>query len=340
MTPKPSSEPLSCWVVSDGRAGMENQALGLAEAIGRRTALRIEAKRLAVGAPWRALPRALWSDPFARLSSDSARLDAPFPDLWIACGRLSVPFSIAVRKRSPRTFVVQTQAPRAPLVSFDLVVPPEHDGLHGPNVFPILGSPNRLTPSRLKDDARRLAPALAHLPAPRVAVLVGGPNRAYRFSAHARQRFADALRALADGGAGLMVTASRRTEDETRAAILAALKEAPHFFWRGEAVAGLDNPYFGMLGLADHVIVTADSVNMAAEAAMTGKPVHVFPLDRAPLARRANKFERFHRALAERGVARPFSGVLESWRYEPLDETSRAADETIRRLRAVGALKE
>jgi hypothetical protein len=30
------AEPLSVWAVSDGRAGIENQALGLAEAIARR----------------------------------------------------------------------------------------------------------------------------------------------------------------------------------------------------------------------------------------------------------------------------------------------------------------
>src|SRR3546814_3642619 len=34
------------------------------------------------------------------------------------------------------------------------------------------------------------------------------------------------------------------------------------------------NPNFGILGLADHVIVTGDSVNMVSEAASTGKPVH------------------------------------------------------------------
>lgn len=340
MTPKPSSEPLSCWVVSDGRAGIENQALGLAESIARRTPLRIEIKRIAVGAPWRAIPRRLWGNPFARLSPEAARLDAPFPDLWIACGRLSVPFSIAVKKRNPRTFVVQTQAPRASLALFDLIVPPEHDGIEGPNVFPILGAPSRLAQSVIEEHARRLEPAFAHLPKPRVAVLVGGPNRAYRFSARTRQCFADRLRALARVGAGLMVTTSRRTEDETRVAIIAALKDVPHFFWKGEMISGLDNPYFGMLGMADHVIVTADSVNMATEAAMTGKPVHVFALDRAPLVWRANKFERFHRALAERGASRPFSSVLETWRYEPIDETSRAAEETIRRLRVAGILKE
>jgi mitochondrial fission protein ELM1 len=40
-----------------------------------------------------------------------------------------------------KTFVVQTQDPRAPLDRFDLVIPPQHDGLTGPNVFPILAPP-------------------------------------------------------------------------------------------------------------------------------------------------------------------------------------------------------
>ena len=39
-SPKGPSERL-CWVVSDGRRGIENQALGLAEAIADRTPMRI-----------------------------------------------------------------------------------------------------------------------------------------------------------------------------------------------------------------------------------------------------------------------------------------------------------
>ena len=37
-----------------------------------------------------------------------------------------------------------------------------------------------------------------------------------------------------------------------------------------------DNPFFAFLGLADHVIVTADSVSMMAEACATGRPVYLF----------------------------------------------------------------
>jgi mitochondrial fission protein ELM1 len=37
------------------------------------------------------------------------------------------------------------------------------------------------------------------------------------------------------------------------------------------------------------------------------------------------KFKRLHKALQDHGAARPFDGTLESWTYEPLRETARAA---------------
>ena len=40
-----------------------------------------------------------------------------------------------------------------------------------------------------------------------------------------------------------------------------------------------DNPYFGILALADRLIVTAESISMISEALATGRPVHVLPLE-------------------------------------------------------------
>jgi mitochondrial fission protein ELM1 len=80
------------------------------------------------------------------------------------------------------------------------------------------------------------------------------------------------------------------------------------------------NPYFAMLGAADHIFVTEDSVNMATEAAATAKPIHILAVDGSP-----GKLERFHQSLARRGCARPFNGRLETWSYPPLLETDRAA---------------
>ena len=46
---------VSCWVVSDGRAGIEAQCLGLAEAMGLAPVI----KRVRLRAPWRQLSPAL-----------------------------------------------------------------------------------------------------------------------------------------------------------------------------------------------------------------------------------------------------------------------------------------
>jgi hypothetical protein len=52
--------------------------------------------------------------------------------------------------------------------------------------------------------------------------------------------------------------------------------------------------------VADDVLVTQDSANMAAEAASTGKPVHILPM--VPL-KPADKFARLHADLRLRGAA-------------------------------------
>jgi mitochondrial fission protein ELM1 len=48
----------------------------------------------------------------------------------------------------------------------------------------------------------------------------------------------------------------------------------------------------------------------------------------------ARKFARFHADLEARGIARRFSGGLETWTYAPLHETDSAARELLRRYGA------
>ncbi|MFN4764779.1 ELM1/GtrOC1 family putative glycosyltransferase, partial [Gillisia sp. Q332] len=68
---------LSCWVVTDGKAGMEIQCKGLAETLG----FMPEIKRISVTKPWRWLPAALIRDPLATLGPKGDRLAPPWPDL-------------------------------------------------------------------------------------------------------------------------------------------------------------------------------------------------------------------------------------------------------------------
>ena len=259
----------------------------------------------------------------------SAPLAAPWPDLWIATGRATLPLSTRIKRWSGgKTFVVQTQDPRWANDRYDLIVAPAHDGLSGDNVFEITGSPHRVTPERIAQAAPAFAARIAPLPRPRVAVLIGGRSKAFDLTqAHAADLADQIAEAVHASGGSLLLTFSRRTPDAAKAVMTERLSGLPGWIWDG---AG-DNPLFGFLHFADHILVTEDSANMAAEAASTGKPVHILPM---VALRSGDKFARLHDDLAERGATRPFDGTLDGWTYAPLAETQRAARAV---LEAMGA---
>ena len=158
------SPHLTIWAVSDGRVGIEAQVLGLAEAVARQRPATIVAKT--IGWRW-GLGRLPWPlIPFPRLTAEAdGPLGPPWPNVWISAGRASLPLSRRVRRWSGgETFVVQTQDPRGGLAAFDLVVPPAHDEITGPNVLPIIGSPNRMSAERLQQDLSRFRSRIDPLP--------------------------------------------------------------------------------------------------------------------------------------------------------------------------------
>ena len=308
------AETLRVWVVTDGRAGIENQALGLAEAIARRTPADISIKRIGMRTPWSWLPPGLVPAPRQALTADSDTLERPWPDVWIGCGRASLPYSMGVRVWSrARTLVIQLQDPRINPREFDVVIPPAHDALEAPNAFSIIGACHRVTPERIAKEAREFVEDLSAVPPPAIAVLIGGKSKRQDISPETARRISRELSAL-EGA--LMVTLSRRTSPAARAVFARELRPFTRLWYDGDG----PNPYFAMLGAADVVLVTADSANMAVEAAATGKPQLIVPIDGDP-----GKIGHLHQALYDRGCARPFQGRLENWKPEPLRETDRAA---------------
>ncbi len=319
---------LTIWAVSDGRAGIENQALGLAEAFARIVPAEISVKRVAWKGPLGRLPTPILDHlPIDLLTDDGDPIAPPWPDLWIAAGRASLPLSLRLRTWSGgRTFVVQLQDPRVTASRFDLVIPPEHDGLEGANVFSILGSPHRVTPERLMAEAARIP---AFPVGPKVAVLIGGRSRHFDLpDERAKSMAAEIGAALKRSGAGSLVTFSRRTPKGAQKILMDGLGKQPGWWSLFADGRGEHNPYFAYLQAADAILVTEDSINMAAEAASTGKPVHILSMEGG-----SPRIARFHAALRSRGAARPFEGAIESWDYEPLRETERAAAEVVRRLK-------
>jgi uncharacterized protein len=310
----PSDEKVApvAWVLHDGKAGMRSQALGLAEATG----FDLVEKPLEIRAPWSVLPPQLWLLAGRALSRRAAQLLPPWPDLVIGCGRNTVVSALTIRQMSGgRSLIAQVQDPHLRRARFDLLVVPEHDRLRGPRVIVSRGAVHRVTSTRLAAAGQRF-PALATMPRPILAVLLGGSNKAYRLKLDRLRQIGDEIAAvLRDSGGSALVTPSRRTGKNGLKLVQDRLVGLPAAVWDWIG----DNPYFAYLALADAFLVTADSVSMISEAAATGKPVHILELEGGNA-----KFDRFHQLMRQAGITRPFRGRIEAWSYPIPDDTARA----------------
>ena len=308
------------WAVSDDRAGNLRQAVALADAIDPgRTDTRLLAPRW----PWRLFaPLAAPGSDHAFGAAFDASLHAP-PLIAIGCGRQAALATRRLRARGAR--VVQVLDPRIDPAHWDLLVVPWHDGVRGANVLTLLGSLHPVDAAWLAQ-AREAFAGFAALPRPRTAVLLGGSSRHVRFDRADFDLLASQLdAALARDGGSLLLTASRRTPRELRAALRQRYATTPGFTWLGPADGA--NPYAGMLAWADRIVCSPDSVNMISEACATDVPVHVFDPARARSRLRA-----FLDDLLACGRIRALDARLAPFDVEPLRETARIARDVCERL--------
>jgi mitochondrial fission protein ELM1 len=307
---------MTTWVVTQGLKGIQNQAIGLAQALGISYVYKEIRKPKNL---WRLWPVSYWPDPLS-LSMDGQRFIPPWPDVLISCGRCSIPVSLAIKRASAgKTFTIHIQNPQIDPRNFDIVIAPMHDQVHGSNVLSTQGALHHITTEKLKEAANHFRPLLASLPRPLIGVLMGGKNKHQGFSPMAMRDFADQLSSAAvSTGGGLAITPSRRTNMEMERILRECFKGMPaYYIWDTQS----ENPYLGLLALSDVIVVTSDSISMISEACFTGKPVYVYEL---PGAGRRHKS--FLDNLLRAGMIRPFLGKIEKWEYHPLDETRYAAD--------------
>lgn len=306
------AEP-TLWVLTDGKAGDEVQCLGVAERLG----VVPEIRRIAPGPPWSWLMPRGPIDPREAPEREGSPIRPPFPDIVIASGRRAVAYLRAVRKASRgRTFTVFLKDPRIGAGAADLIWVSEHDRLRGGNVLVTVSSPHRLAPAALAAARAAPPPALAALPSPRVAVLVGGDSRHHRFRPQDIESLAALLDRLAGSGVALMGSRSRRTPPALDAAVAEIFRRHGGWWWDGAGA----NPYVPLLALADTIVATADSTNMIGEAAATGVPILVFEPHGGH-----GKLAKFLEALKRHGAVHHFQGKLEGERYEPVDSTGTIA---------------
>lgn len=309
-------EALHGWIISDGRRGIENQALGLAEATAKLRPFTFTKHVLTPGRAFRAATPLMQ---FA-LKNRPSDYDLPreSPDIVIGCGRQAIAPLLSIKKSIPSCFTIYIQDPKIDPDRFNLIIAPEHDRLSGRNVETMIGSPNRVTRDKIVKETLAFEAQLNTLPMPRAAVLIGGPSKQFDFTQTDHQFHLNAAKTLLAKGLSLLISTSRRTPDWAVKDYKTLAKSHDHIWvYTGEG----ENPYFAFLGGAEIILVTEESTNMLTETAATGKPVFTLPLSGEP-----GKFSLLHDSLRKTCNLRPFTGETQASDYPPLNETARIAE--------------
>lgn len=264
------------WLLIGDKLGDNAQALALADALGVPYAVRqvFPKPEWVLGKP-RFAPGLYHLDP-----ERSAVLEPPWPDLVLTIGRRPTMAALWVQERSGgRTRIVLIGRPKRWAERFALIV--------APSQFKIPPRANlvQLDLPLMRADRAAVAAAgaawrdrLAPLPRPLTAVFVGGVTKPFRFEAEDAEGFLRALEGVRnrDGGT-LYLSTSRRTRPEIVALLERGLPEGAVLYPWSSGPAG-DNPYLGLLALADRFVVTGDSISMMVEVASLGKPLAIHPL--------------------------------------------------------------
>jgi len=266
--------PPRVWLVIGEKLGDNAQVEIIADAL----AWPLERKVMRFLARWRTGKPPFRPSLYHIDRDASDPLQPPWPDLVLTVGRRPSMAAMWIKAQSGgRTKVAIVGRPRRMLRDFDLVLAtPQYLLPDRGNVLRLRLPLMRIDPAAVAAGAEAWRDRLAELARPLTAVLVGGPTKPFVFDAAVARDFLAALLRTTGGQGSLFVTTSRRTPPDVVEALAAGLPVGSRLFrWTAEAT---ENPYQGLLGLADRFVVTGDSVSMLVEVARLGRPLAIFAL--------------------------------------------------------------
>lgn len=308
MIPRMEQRPV-IWIITDGKAGHESQSSGLANALDL-LAGPVDLER---HTPAEAKRRA-WGP---------ARNVSVKPTIVIGAGSGTHTALLSCKRRLGARAVVLMNPGVWLRRWFDMVIAPEHDGLHERgNVVCTRGALTLVRPSERKDAAQGL-------------LLIGGPSSHHGWNGNA---MIAQIRAITERTPGIRwtLTTSRRTPATFPASLERAGIEASRLdVWPVERTSRewLHDRY----DESASIWVTEDSVSMVYEALTSGASVGLL---RVPRIGKRSRVVRGVDALARDGFARWF----EEWERagaltpapERLDEATRVARIVIERFGWMG----
>lgn len=319
------------WVLHTDSTGELNARIGVAEKLGY--PYEVVKMPLLDREDRRGLQRPDSYDTLGYLKERFSRqLDrAHWPEVVITSGMQHSQIAYDIKQASGgRVFIVGMQDPKRHHSAFDLIAIPDHKPIiPGDNVVQFVGVPHKVTPELLDKGRQEWGDQFSGFKKPMIAVLVGGSTNDFYFTVEQARELGRRVREMAlKYDASVVLSNSRRTPPEAMAALTNELHKDDiesycHDFYRDGG-----NPYFGLLALADYIVVTGDSMSMCSEASATGKPTYIYaPDDRTRAGDKA-----LHENLYKINLARPFNGELEKWDFEPLDTPGQIAEEIKKRL--------
>ncbi|HQO57349.1 MAG TPA: ELM1/GtrOC1 family putative glycosyltransferase [Candidatus Omnitrophota bacterium] len=235
------------------------------------------------------------------------------PDFVISCGSASayVNFLLSAEQYAKNVSILKPGVLN--VRRFSLVILPEHDrrwdnnSYDDSNVIFTKGALNLINAEYLQENAERLRERFSQLKIGdnfKIGVLLGGDTKECVLSVKKVKIMVHQLiEASEEMNADILLTTSRRTSEKVENFIPRHLKHFPRC--RLLILANRHNvpeAVGGILGLSDMVIVSGDSVSMISEAACSGKPTIVFPIqNRFRLRGKESKHNRFIDVLTEQG---------------------------------------
>ena len=262
------------WLVLGDKRGDNSQVEVVAEALGwpcERKNLVMRAAYV-VGKPW--VRPSLHHIDLAR----SDPLEPPWPDLVITIGRRPSMAALWIARQSGgHTKLVLLGKPSGMTRRFDLVIAGAENQMPAlPNVMQVTLPLMRVDEGAVAAATAAWRPRLADLPRPLIGFLIGGPTGPFVFDESVTERLLGLIGEAAAAGGTPYITTSRRTPKAAVDDLQARLPEGARLYrWTPEAP---DNPYLGLLGLADGFVVTGDSISMMVEIAGLRKPLSILEL--------------------------------------------------------------
>ena len=309
------------WVLVDNRIGNANQAIVLAKKIGH----TFEIKQIDYNC-FAKLPNFILSLFPIHIKNHTLNglKRKKIPDIIISAGRRTAALAVYLKKLSNnKSKIIQIMSPNLNPQNFELIILPQHDVYNHtlPNIVRIIGALTNVQEElpEIRASFKNKYPDINDF----IAVVIGGSTKNYKFTMENARELGESLGSVASSHSlALFITFSRRTPQN--------IKEyfQKKFPWPNicyDPESNEFNPYPSLLGVAEFIVSTSDSISMCSEAASTGKPVYIYRPDDFTL----KKHNFFIQQLVDLGIVRRLdknTNFLEHYNYEPLSEINKVIE--------------